>query len=162
MGVRGFPTLASIFLVFRKVFELKLERDSASDCINRIFMFGGGVMRVEPGRPSKYGVYIHQLDDAELYSGASAVMALSGKGAFRDIPEDELKLFRFRMRVALNNKARSFPAEGDGEIKIYGQPTQKAYFGTRWKKAYPVSKFEAVDSIEPHSMLPIQGLERDV
>lgn len=116
-------------------------------------------MTRERGRPSKYGVYIHQLDDEVLYTGASAVMALSGKGAFREIPEDALKLFRFRMRVALNNKARSFPAEGDGEIQIHGQGAQKAFKGKRWKEAYPVSQFETVDHQKPDTMLPLDGLE---
>lgn len=107
------------------------------------------------GRPSKYARYIHLLEDGELYSAAKAVMALAGRGAFADIPTEEQKAFRFRMRVALNNCMQRLKPGGDGTITLHGYGPVKAYYGKTWKEAYPMENQADAGHIPPNTMLSL-------
>lgn len=99
------------------------------------------------GRRSKYAPYIHQLKDEDLHCGASIPRYLEENGALQHIPRDQLKTFKTRMRVALNNKARSFPRDGDGTLYLYGHGEVKGYRAKRWKEAYPL----VFDGNSPHT-----------
>lgn len=110
------------------------------------------------GRPSKYARYVHMLRDGELYSAAKAVMELAGMEAFADIPSEEQKAFRFRMRVALNNRSRGLKPEGDGFITLHGYGPVKAYYGETWKDAYPLERQEISEHIPPNTPLSFEDL----
>lgn len=113
------------------------------------------------GRRSKYAPLIHKLKDGDLHCGASIPRHLEEIGALDHIPLEELKTFKKRMRIALNNKSNSFPKEGDGTFHLYGFGKVKGYTSERWKKAYPLVFDGNSPHIPPNTMLPYEDEKED-
>ncbi len=85
----------------------------------------------------KYKKLIERLDEDELYTPASIAMFAVETDFLAAVDEDDLRLERQRVRIAMgrfsNNHA--FPDEGDGMVTLRGQAPTPGWFGWRWQAA---------------------------
>jgi len=90
------------------------------------------------GRPPKYRKIIANLQAEQLYSPASIARFAQEKQLLST--ESERQLARRRLRLCLgrmtHNKREEFPEQGDGIVRLLGQPPLPGWFGWRWRRAY--------------------------
>lgn len=91
-------------------------------------------------KPFKYRVFVDGLDPDTIYSPASIVRHGEDAGLLDDLPEDELKITRRRIRHTLARLStnRGFPYQGDGWYRLPGQAPLRGWFGWRWQEAIQV------------------------
>ena len=93
------------------------------------------------GRPAKYDRVVQLLDSHTLYCGASIVMFADRLGLCPGDNDQQHRLNKLRMRVALNRRVayHLFPPEGDGQLRLKGNAPICAWFGWRWKESYGIT-----------------------
>lgn len=95
-------------------------------------------MEKKRGRPMKYAHFLMTLEDSKIYSAATIVRNGERLGFFpKGLKGDALKEAKTRVRMALGRLSsnRHFPYEGDGFLRIKGQPPVRGWTGKRWKAA---------------------------
>jgi len=82
-------------------------------------------------RPPKYGPIVEKLEDDVVYSPALIYRHAADLGIAS--PEIRSKIRHTFARFAKNN---GFPVDGDGLVRIPGQPITIGWLGRRWKEHY--------------------------
>ncbi|MDJ0834885.1 MAG: hypothetical protein QNK37_00130 [Acidobacteriota bacterium] len=94
----------------------------------------------KPGRPMRYGPFILQLEDREVYGVDSVVEAARKKGLFRQPPYNEYPYGESRRKAydALSKFRKKYMAvAADGIVTDrHGSPAL-GWYGRRWKAALP-------------------------
>jgi hypothetical protein len=106
------------------------------------------IMKRPVGRPVLYRQIIEDLDDAILYSPATIARLIEPVWTmYKRKKRDTFELVRQRLRITMGRLRHNhrFPREGDGFLKIKGQPPMPAHFGWRWKEAYLDKKADLVN-----------------
>jgi len=86
----------------------------------------------------KYRQILAALDPKALYSPATIARFAEENGLFRGFnSKKERRLCYQRLRIAMGRFSNNhhFPSEGDGHIKLEGQPYIPGWFGWRWQQA---------------------------
>ncbi len=90
-----------------------------------------------PGRPMKYRHLIENLEDDVLYSAGAIVLNAIAKGLLDEVPAEEMKQQKLRIRHTMCRFAKNhgFPKAGEGWVIIDGQAPTPGWRGATWKAA---------------------------
>jgi len=92
-----------------------------------------------PGRPFRYANIIEALDPDTVYSPSSISRFANENGLLDFYLEEgvDRALAQQRVRITMRSLShhRDFPEEGDGPVKVKGQPSYRGWFGWRWQDA---------------------------
>ncbi len=90
------------------------------------------------GRPLKYVCYLKLLNEEDVYSAGSVVQLGFAHGLVEPgLSREAKKNYQIKVRHALSHLTvrHGFPNEGDGWVRLKGQPPTVAWYGARWQAA---------------------------